>query len=328
MIHHPFGAVRYGTILIGSPLSDVQTTAQRLGVIAMVVAAWAIIHLLRRGEDIVGAAPLLALLAFALLSAVVTCYYRMGMGTSQALSSRYSSMTMLGLVAVYALLIRFAIVERTAATLLAAAGMFVLLAGSAISIDLQFRRGSSGWDDGCALRTYAARYADVLSDDAVSQLWHHGDIVREEIPFLRAHGYSLFHRPDPVGLPARYDGSAAGCSIDAVNGRTGSTIDVHKSSDSGGVNVVGWAMDPATRQEPSRLFVSVDGRIDVPAFFGQARPASARFFGNAARGQPGFIGFVRTSLLTDGDHTLELKVVSHDGASYRTCGTARLRVAE
>lgn len=104
--------------------------------------------------------------------------------------------------------------------------------------------------------------------------------------------------------------------MEAVNGHAGSVIDVHLNGDKSGLRVTGWAVDLAVGREPGRLFVSIDGRIDVPAVPGGDRPDVAQVFKNPNYDKAGFIGYVRTSLLTVGEHTLELKIVSKDGSGY------------
>jgi hypothetical protein len=188
----------------------------------------------------------------------------------------------------------------------------LLLLGSLVSF-VAWRKEPPGWREQSALRVYSVRYADVVSDKVAATTYPDPAVVRQRAPFLRAHGYSLFHDASPVGLP-RYEGDASGCSIDAINGRTGPLIDISRSADSAGVDVAGWAMDQAG-QEPSRVFVSIDGRIDIPALMDPY-------------GKSGFVSYVRTSLFTEGAHTLQLKVVSNDGDSYRTCGSIRIRVTQ
>jgi len=172
-------------------------------------------------------------------------------------------------------------------------------------------RNPSPWMESVALRAYAMRNADLVADRTVALLFPNADVVRERAHFLQEHGYTLFHHSVAMGLPASSTGGAADCSIEAVNGRTGPVLDVNRRREHSGVRVSGWAKDAAGRTA-ARIFVSIDGQIDVPALLHQTR----------------FDSDIRTSLFADGDRTLELKIVSHDGSSYTTCGTAHLRVSE
>jgi hypothetical protein len=293
----------------------------------LALGAWAVLRLRRSTKDLIAATPLLALLAFTLLNALAICDRRVDRGVNQALVSRYCSLTALGLVALYALLTRFALTERRPAPLLAWGAMAAFLVSGAITNYVSWAEDPRWWH-GYDVGEHVIRYADVVSDDALSTMARSPDLVRERVPFLRAHGYSLFHRTIPMGVPAKYTGDSRGCVIETVNGRTGSVIDVSRRGDRSGLRVVGWAVDLATGHEPTRLFVSIDARIDVPAVPGGDRPDVARLLKKPSYGTAGFIGYVRTSVLTVGEHDLELKIVSQDDKSYWTCGNSRLLVAE
>jgi hypothetical protein len=332
LIHNPVATARFLTTMIGSPLSWNQPTAQALGIVMTAAGAWAVLRLLPKTRDLAASAPLLSLMAFTVINAVLACDERMGInGTAQALNSRYCSLTMLGLVALYALLTRFAVTERRPATWIACAGMIALLLTGAVTNLVSWRDDPlSRW----FLRmemvgSQAVRYPDVVSDEAFSALLASPPMMRQQIPFLRSHKYTLFRRTAPEGVPARYGGSVGGCNIETVNERAGPVIDVHLHGDASGLRVIGWAVDLAEKRETGRLFISIDGRIDVPAVPGADRPDVAEYFKNRNYATAGFTSYVRTSLLTPGEHTLELKIVSHDDTSYQICGaSSHIRVTE
>lgn len=209
LMHHPVDTVTYLATMIGSPLSSNQRTAQSLGIIMVALSAWAVVRLLRKTTDLEAAAPLLALLAFTLVTAAAACDRRMGQGLPVALASRYCSLTMLGLVALYALLARSALTERRPATLFALAGMTALLLLGTMTNFPCWRddRRAQKHLDAFVLGTSAVRYADVVSDEAVSSVdpWN-PDAVREAIPFLRPTGTVSFIGPfrwvSPPGITA------------------------------------------------------------------------------------------------------------------------------
>ncbi len=331
VIHHPVLAVQYMATLIGGPLSFHQPTAQSFGVIVTVLGAWAVFRLRKRAEDLAAAAPLLALLAFTLVDTAANCDQRMGGGLPPALYSRYCSVTDLGLVALYALLVKFALTERRPAHFLACGGMAAFLVLAAMTNFVSWRDDPAAQErlDSYALGAYALRHSDVVSDEAIiSGVCPMPDPVRELAPFLRDHGYTLFHRVVQPDLPARYNGGVGGCNIEVVNGKPGWDFEVHRRDENSGLRVVGWAVDLRAGQEASRIFVNFDNRIDVPALYGQPRPDVALALRNPNYAAAGYVSYVRTSLLTVGAHFVQLKIVSHDGSSYSTCSAARLRVVE
>jgi hypothetical protein len=314
-LRHPMEAAQFVAGMFGSPLTDRVLLAQWLGLIVLAFGAWTIFRLMRAHANLANAAPWLAFFAFVLLTALVGCDRRLGMGTTQALVSRYCGLTSLGIAGIYVLSTRLVFNERKRSDLFVWAGMAaLLLLGSLVSF-VAWRKDPPGWREQSALRVYSVRYADVLGDKVVATTYPNPAVVRQRAPFLRAHGYSLFQEAVSVGLPDRYEGDAGGCSIDAINGRTGPLTHISRSSDWAGVNVAGWARDVQAGQQPSRVFVSIDGLVDIPALMDPD-------------GRSGFVGYLRTSLFDIGEHTLRLKIVGHDGSRYWTCGNTRIRVTE
>ena len=327
MAQHPVDSLRFMASVIGSPLSVHQAMAQSFGIILTVIAAWAVLRIRKAPAELVAAAPLLAFMVLTLLTVAMTCDRRMGrFGLIAALQSRYCSLTGVGLVALYALLVRFTFKEGHQVTVLACGAVGAFLTLGAMTNYASWSedpRRSNGYE----LGVYAVRSADVVSDEALLSVLGRPNVARERIPFLREHGYSLFHQAVPMGVPVLYRGASAGCYIDSVNGRQGPLVSVSLRGDSSGLRVSGWAVDAAVGQTASRVFVSIDDRIDVPTL-PQDRPDVAVFFKNPNYARCGFLSYVRTSLLTPGEHTLRLKIVSHDGASYSTCGALQLRASE
>ena len=326
VIRNPLTAVRYFVTVIGSPLSVEHTTAQTMGLMIAFLGAWAVFRLHRDREELIAAAPLLALIALTVLSALISCDRRMGLGVEQAMSSRYCTLTNLGLVALYLLLVRFALTRRSTETLLTCGGMTAfLLFGTIINLISNYQPERLDW---YRVADYAVRYADLVSDDVLRPIYPDPNVVRQRAPFLRAHGYSLFHVAVPNHLPRNYRGVTPGCVVDSVNGRSGVQIDINRRVDASGLTVTGWAVDIEAKGTPARVLVSIDGQIDIPALSGQPRPDVARVFGVPGYTAAGFTSYIRTSLIPAGEHLLQLKLINHDGTEYWICGNTQLRVSD
>jgi hypothetical protein len=112
-----------------------------------------------------------------------------------------------------------------------------------------------------------------------------------------------------------------------VNGQRTNVVDIHITKETG-VRVEGWAVDSNAGDSANGVFVSIDGRSDFPAFVGLERPDVADHFHSTNYEAAGFVSYIRSSRIPVGEHTLQLKVVSHDGSGYRTCRALRLRVVE
>jgi hypothetical protein len=332
VLRHPLAAAQYLAILIGAPLSLHFETARTLGVLVTLLAAFSVAHLVRfRRAEVAGAGPLLALILFMLASGLTICTGRLGLGALQALSSRYCSVTTLGLVAVYALLVKCCLPAARPSAWLACGGMAALLVSGAMTSTL-------GWPDdpdprnyleAAHMGVYAIEHADVVAPDAFLALHPWPNNVRQGIEILRRHGYSLFHTATaPETLPARFLGETQGCAIDGLNGSQDNPYVLHQASASG-LKVEGWAVDRQAGELPRAVFLSVDGKLDFPAVGGRTRLDVATALQNEHYREAGVMSYPRAGLLPEGEHTVEWKIVSHDGGAYWTCaGSAKPRVIQ
>jgi len=294
VLTNPVAAVRYLATLIGSPFTDRQPIAELGGYAVAALAVCALILLWRvRGEQLLPAAPLLSLLAFTAVALLANCDRRLAKGIEQATLSRYTTAALLGLIALYLLLVRLALTDRRRIVRLAPAALGLLMfLGTAVSI-WPWRHDPPGRYEDFAIRLYGTRYADLVSSRILAYLSPRSKLVPVEASFLRAHGYTLFHDAPPPEPPARSAGTSSACNVSL-------------NQDDDAIEVAGWARDA------DRVWLSIDGHLDLPT-----RPVEAR--------PDGFAASLRGSLLAPGDHTLELKLVDKEEKTYRTCG--RLKFA-
>jgi hypothetical protein len=95
--------------------------------------------------------------------------------------------------------------------------------------------------------------------------------------------------------------------VETINGRP-RTHDPIVVGSADPVEVRGYAMNAAGNGPARAMFLTIDGRTDLPAVTGLYRPGTkwdARW--------TGFDGSFAGSVLTPGQHTLSLKVVANDG---------------
>lgn len=82
-----------------------------------------------------------------------------------------------------------------------------------------------------------------------------------------------------------------------------------------GIEIVGWAMNPDSKEAPGKVFVAVNGTL-FTAETGIARDDVANYFKNTAYQKSGFRAKFARSLFKPGAYSIELRVVSKDGKSY------------
>ncbi len=81
------------------------------------------------------------------------------------------------------------------------------------------------------------------------------------------------------------------------------------------IEVVGWAMDPDTKQPASKVYLSVNGTL-FSTECGVERADVANYFKNPAYQKSGFRAKFSRSAFTPGVYSLEVKVLSSDKSSY------------
>jgi peptidoglycan/LPS O-acetylase OafA/YrhL len=105
-------------------------------------------------------------------------------------------------------------------------------------------------------------------------------------------------------------------SVDLIDGKNpskdGSTVQAPAGKP---LRVDGWAVDAPARLPALAIFVTVDGRTDVQATYGLARPDVAQGFKLGFDGV-GYQASIPSEDLGPGQHRLSLKIVSADGKRY------------
>jgi hypothetical protein len=91
---------------------------------------------------------------------------------------------------------------------------------------------------------------------------------------------------------------------------------IFNSQNDGSVSVNGWAVDSNAGSVAGGVFLNIDGKIDIPAYYGTDRNDVADFFKNNHYRYSGFSGILDISSLTKGRHTLSIKVVTADKKGY------------
>ena len=82
------------------------------------------------------------------------------------------------------------------------------------------------------------------------------------------------------------------------------------------ITITGWAVDQKAGIAAGGVFISVNGKRDIAAFYGLDRPDVADVFKNSQYRFSGFSAPFRTSLLDKGKNILSLKVVTADRNGY------------
>jgi hypothetical protein len=106
-------------------------------------------------------------------------------------------------------------------------------------------------------------------------------------------------------------------SVDIVNGRAlPKDVPIFVEAKDRELTIGGWAVDHQAETGAGGVFISIDGKKEVPAVYGQERLDVATVHNNPRYLASGFAVSIPTSLMEKGRHTLTLKVLKADRSGY------------
>lgn len=184
--YHKIGFdISYFLTNIGSPLSWEKTTALYIGGSVILLSIVVFIYLFKYkfiNDNIVP----ISLMAFSLLSAIMLTFGRSGFGVEQALSSRYISFTLLGVIGIYTIVVNVFKDKKYMC--------FIIMAMLIIMMVFNYTKGieeeQSLHNDRVIMADNLLNYK-TISDDKLS-MYPVADIVRERATFLEENRLNVF----------------------------------------------------------------------------------------------------------------------------------------
>ena len=304
-LRHPIQAAAYLLASFGSPMATDLGGAIAAGLLlfagAAVAAAW-----LRKRGLLPQPSMAMSLIVFSAGVSAMTMIGRVGFGPAQALASRYTTMTSLGVAGFYLLLVQNLHLDARAPWMLAGfLGMAAIgqTSVSVAAIEEAKAAHQSRRDLASALRRYRSE-----PDAMLAGLYPDPAVVRARAAILEQHQLSVFAgRGATLGL---LPGSTP-FSVDAINGMPPqATPSIAVGTP---LRVSGWAVDDRAGAPAEAVIVFIDDGPGTAARYGLDRPDVARVLGNPAYRNSGFTAEAPTSSLAPGRHSLGLRVFSSTG---------------
>lgn len=315
---HPWIAVEHFLALNGTVLATTVPLAIAFGALAFVLYLWVcglvVRHWWRDGER-----PPYGfwLVASVLGSNATVTAGRALFGPVQALDSRYAAMIALAPIGLYSCLYVRRHAWRAAPALTRVTAAF-MITGYAIA-SIQTWIAAPEWYSRKKENVYRLYTFASQPDSEVSKFW---PIVREgrwfgtQLQDMRLNVFAEPHVsaaaliPTPVRPQLR---------IDTVNGRPRSPSPIAVNA-ADAVEIRGYAFNAAGTGPAPAMFLTIDGKTDLPAVTGLYRPGP-----HGAAKWTGFAGSFAGFVLTPGAHTLSLKVVTDEARhAYVTDPIARI----
>ena len=320
VLTEPVDATKYFFAFVGSPFFwDSVVTSEIAGLLVTLIAVSVLVYTYR-SKVLRNNGVWLSLILFAALSALITTVGRSGFGTVQAEDSRYTPMIALGAIGLYFLALSL-FAKPSGRRRAGAYALFVLVALSIISA---YSTGSyTGWFQGQDWKSSREMGAYILltykmqsDENIVKYLCWDTRLVRSEAEFLEKNRFSVFSGPvvnESDLIPLYSDTFFA---LETINGKiaSGQNADLSiNSSQCQTITITGWAVDKQANDVASGVFITIDDRVSIPAFYGLDRSDVAVYLGNPRFRFSGYIAMFSSSVVSTGKHIMSLKIVGKGG---------------
>jgi len=320
----PLAAAGYYLAFVGSPVVYGDTAiAQAIG-IGLVLIGIIIIELGYRKGLLRNNRVWLSLILFAFISSVIVTVGRSGLGLEQAMASRYTPITVLGIIGLYFLAVSTSKKLPTKSKSFSFQGTLVLLL--VVIVAAYIVGCCAGWYEGQRMKSsremgaYILKTNKIQSDENIKNyLYISPEVVRERAIFLEENGLNVFSEPCIDTSELALIGSDTFCALETINGVVTSETSgalVVNSSQHETLTITGWAVDKQANDAASAVFLVIDDSHIIPTVYGLAKPDVASHFNNRNFRLSGFVATFSSSILCNGEHDLTLKIVSKDRRCY------------
>jgi len=317
-LQHPGIAGMFGLVAIGNPLNIDQYTAASIGMLLLILYIIVGIALFYRPQAWKLKSPFFSLVLFAVTVAGVLAITRAEWGEGTAMVSRYATMTVMGVIGLYALTISLDLQNINYKYFLSGFLCSLVVGGLLVTdIAAYFSIGYNMHSE----RRLAAYYLETYqyqSDENLGKLLPWPDVVREQVPTLIKYKLNVFSGPLLPGNDLKPLSTEPLFYIEEVNGKRPPSQEPVSLQLAGveTLRIKGWAIDQNNGKAAGNVLVVIDGKLEVPALNGLDRPDIAVFHKNNNYRYSGFEVALATSLIGPGQHDISIKVISADGKDY------------
>ncbi len=307
-------SMEYFATIVGAAIFPDLSSATVGGVIILLLSTATILLTLRFGKARQYSFWLTLLVYGVLVNAQVTVgrgSYN-GFSPAQAMSSRYamfSLLTVIGLYAILSSLLNGEKLTRLVSALWGATLALVVLGVVLSSIE--------GYQIGAFVKQQRDYHVfvfltyDTQPDEALPTAPpHKGAVIRPQLKFLKEHGLSVFHSPDPA---ANWTLLAQGLPVLPFPARFQmNQLQVNNEHGQRGLfTFSGIALDGKENEPVGGVFFEVDN-VTYPAYYGIPREDVAQALKTSRVTKCGFRRDFSVSQLGPGRHTLRIRAVSRD----------------
>jgi hypothetical protein len=320
-LQDPISAINYFLVCLGNPLAIEQYMAIGIGILLLSPYIYVIFHIFtKRGTTSISRMSLpVSLILFTLLSVVLLTLGRSGFGVEQAMASRYTTLTVLGIIGIYLMVLQLKSRYEKVRPFLMGFMISLIALGIVVPYTYTMIVDGKSFRDSRNKAAYYLSTFEIQSDDNLKILYGVPQVVRVGAGILKKYGLNVFSRPVLESDKLPFAEGTTLFSVDSINDsplNQSSLAVIIDSQNKTTMTISGWAVDQKVEKVAGGVFISIDGQKDIPAMYGGDRYDVAKFFKNDSLRYSGYTASFGTSVFTTGQHVISLKVVTADGKAY------------
>jgi len=315
----PYAASAFGIVVMGSPLSLDVKGALAVGGLILLLYIFIIGVAMFRPKMLTAKFPALSLVLFTVSVAIVLVVTRSGWGIERAFISWYTTMTTLGIIGLYTLVISLDFKNSRVKYMMTGCLIALIFAGVGPTADpVYLVIGNRVCGDRQTLAYYLATYKYKSDEIIIKYLSPSPEQVRQLSEKLEKNKLNVFsdatlssNRLKPLTTEPTYH-------LDTIDDKLiqSEQILMIEANKEKTLRLTGWAIDSIGKAEAGGVLISVDGQIVIPAFCGLSRPDVAKYFNNDNYTLCGFEALLDTAMIGPGQHDLSIKVIAADGKAF------------
>ncbi|MHB9141725.1 MAG: hypothetical protein ACYC25_07620 [Paludibacter sp.] len=309
--------VKYSVLCLGGALSPQLKPALLIGVIIISLIILCI-YLLFKSNRLETNNFWIAIGCFVLLAVISIALGRLQFGMDFSLSSRYTTFSLLIVVALYILLLDLVLNERRPMIYFLMGCLLIMITISIPNCYLD------GFKIGPVSRDIRQKAAFILynynsqPDDYLKQLYPSPEEVKNGASILKKLNYNVFYNQDSTTKVVKSLGPASKTlySIDPIT----FVPSTQENSNTNGRKtdyfiVNGWAIDNKMKNLAGGVIIDIDGKL-YDTFYGIDRNDVASYLKNGRLRYSGFERAIPISTLEPGRHALCLRILTNDRKAY------------
>jgi hypothetical protein len=317
-IQQPISSIRFLLASIGSPLAIEIFSSVSIGILIIFIFFWIIYLLIKKIGKKENLSPFfLSMLIFASLSILILFLGRSGWGVEHALVSRYTTLTALGLIGLFLLILSLQFSNENLRKFLLT-GLSVIIVMGLITTNTRAIKEGESTEYTRNMAAYFLSNYEVQSDQNLAMLFPYASVVRERVNVLKKYKLNVFYQPFLNPTQPTISESNTYFNIYTVNDHlfaenTSIIIDPLKDNT---LTIIGWAVDKNAHEAASGVVISIDGQKDIPALYGLDRWDVAEFLNDSKYRYSGYIASFSSSILDKGQHLLSIKIITANKQQY------------